>query len=140
MITKTSLQSVQAMLELAKLPNHRYEGACSIAKRIKAPQNYLGKLLQTLANHRLVHSRKGLGGGFCLAKKPKHINLFDIVDPIENISRKVGCFLGKTRCSEKDPCPAHNRWKAAQESYMNFLMETTLEDLREQQNLEKNEK
>ncbi|MCH8219341.1 MAG: hypothetical protein IH892_21510 [Planctomycetes bacterium] len=46
MLSKTSKSVVNALVELAKLPAGSYEGASSIAKRIGAPKNYLGKLLQ----------------------------------------------------------------------------------------------
>jgi len=117
------------MVELAKLPTDECEGAVSIAKRIMAPQNYLGKLLQNLANNGLVISQKGKGGGFRLAKDPKKITLYDIVEPLENISQWSNCALGLKKCSEITPCVVHNQWKCVKDTYIKFLKETKLSKL-----------
>jgi DNA-binding IscR family transcriptional regulator len=67
MIAKTGMHAVRAMVARARLPAGTYAW---VAQEIGAPQNYLGKLLQTLAHEGLVQSQKGLGGGFCLARGP----------------------------------------------------------------------
>lgn len=129
MITKTGLHAIRAMVVLARLPAGAYEGAARVAKEIDAPQNYLGKLLQTLSHDGLVKSQKGLGGGFRLAKAPREISLLDVVEPFEHISRWTGCVLGRPECSEVDPCVIHNKWKKVREAYLALLSGTTIADL-----------
>ncbi|MDP2653169.1 MAG: Rrf2 family transcriptional regulator [Candidatus Omnitrophota bacterium] len=129
MLSKTSLQVIKALAELARLPDDKWEGAASIAKKIRAPQNYLGKVLQGLCNEGLVESQKGFGGGFRLARPPQKISLYDIMEPIEGVSRWDGCFMGKKQCSDNAPCAVHSRWSSVRESYLAFLKATTLEDL-----------
>ena len=129
MLNKTSKQAINALVELAKLPKDECEGAVSIAKRIMAPQNYLGKLLQNLANNGLVVSQKGKGGGFRLARDPKKITLFDIVEPLENISQWSNCALGLKKCSEITPCAVHSEWKCVKDTYIKFLKKTNLSKL-----------
>jgi Rrf2 family protein len=94
-ISRTGLYAVRAIVALAKLPTGRFAGAASIARSVGAPQNYLGKLLKDLAREGLLESQKGLGGGFRLARDPKNITLFDVVEPIEQVSRWSGCILGR---------------------------------------------
>ena len=129
MLSKTGLHAVRALVALARLPDGLYAGAARIAQEIDAPQNYLGKLLKTLAEHGLVESQKGLGGGFRLLRDPKEISLLDVVDPIEHISRWSGCILGWPECSETDPCAIHNRWKAVRTTYIQMLKRTTIAEL-----------
>jgi Rrf2 family iron-sulfur cluster assembly transcriptional regulator len=129
MITKSGLHAVRAMVALARLPEGEHAGAARIAREIGAPQNYLGKLLQTLARAGLVHSQTGLGGGFRLAREPQRISLLDVVDPIEHISRWAGCILGHPECSETAPCAIHDRWKAVRDAYLKMLRRTTIADL-----------
>jgi Rrf2 family transcriptional regulator, iron-sulfur cluster assembly transcription factor len=128
-LSKTGLHAVRAMVALARLGDGAYAGAARIAQEIGAPQNYLGKLLQTLAGEGLVESQKGLGGGFRLARKPKDISLLDIAEPIEHISRWSGCILGWPECSEIDPCAIHTRWKTVRNSYLQMLKRTTIAEL-----------
>jgi Rrf2 family protein len=129
MFTKTGIHAVRALAELARLPEGQFAGAAAIARTIDAPPNYLSKLLQTLAQAGLVESQKGLGGGFRLARPPAQITLRDAVEPFEHIDRWTGCILGNSQCSEADPCPLHQQWKAARAPYLQFLEQTTLADV-----------
>ncbi len=129
MLTKTGLHAVKALAALAELPEDTYAGAAAIAREIGAPQNYLGKLLQSLSHEGLVLSQKGLNGGFRLARDPKTISLLDIVEPIEHVSRWSGCFLGNGTCSSTDPCSVHIRWAQVRDTYLQFLKEVTIADL-----------
>jgi Rrf2 family protein len=129
MISKTAVHAVRALVVLAGLPPGTYVGAGAIAKEAGAPQNYLGKLLQTLAREGLVVSQKGLGGGFRLARDIHAISLFDVVDPIDQLSRWSGCFLGQARCNSESPCSVHFNWAPLREAYLRLLKETTLADL-----------
>ncbi len=129
MLNKTTIQNIRALVELAQLPKEKCEGAKTIAKRIKAPQNYLAKLLQNLSFQGLVVSQKGRNGGFRLSKNPSEITLFDIAESTENVDRWKNCVFGLEKCCESSPCPLHNRWKNIRESYLEFLQATTLADL-----------
>ena len=132
MISKTSVQIIQALLELAKLPVGDSETVVSIARKIKAPQSYLAKVIQSLARQGLVVSQKGLNGGFRLAKKPSQISLYDVVSLLEDISRWEGCLMGKSVCSDKNACSAHKNWKVVRNTYVDFLKNTTIEELKEE--------
>ncbi len=129
MLSKTSKLVVNALVELAKLPPGSYEGASSIAKKIEAPKNYLGKLLQNLCARNIVSSQKGTGGGFRLSINPDKITLYEIVEPVENVAIWEKCALGLKECSETDPCPVHDDWKVIKEGYLSFLKTTTVADL-----------
>jgi Rrf2 family protein len=129
MLSKSGIHAVRALILLAELPTGVYAGAVSIAARIGAPRNYLGKILQALSREGLLTSQKGLGGGFRLARDPAAICLIDIVAPIEQIERWNGCILGRPTCSEENPCPIHDHWKRVKEAYLKLLRETTVADL-----------
>lgn len=129
MLSKTSTIVINAVVELARLPKGKRAGAVHIAKTIKAPRNYLGKLLKSLAQRGLLTSQKGLNGGFQLNKKPEKIKLYDIVEPIDNVSLWQGCALGMKKCEDKNPCAVHHKWKHVKSKYMDFLENTTIADL-----------
>lgn len=131
MLSKTALHAVKAVALLAELPPQAYAGAADLANEIKAPPNYLGKLLQSLATHGLLESQKGRGGGFRLARDPRKTTVFAVVEPIDRVSRWNGCFLGRRRCSDGHPCPVHERWGAVRDNYLEFLQSTTIADLAE---------
>lgn len=111
------------------MPDGTFLGAEALAARIEAPPNYLAKLLQLLARKGLVESRKGLGGGFRLARPPQAIRLFDVLDPIDHVTRWEGCFLGRSVCSEEDPCAVHRQWTSVRTAFATFITGTTIADL-----------
>jgi len=129
MLSKTSIQVINALVELARLPQGECAGAKAIAVKIKAPQNYLGKMLQSFAGRGLVISQKGCGGGFRLGKDPKKIKLYDVVEPVDNITIWSGCALGLKKCSSTAPCAVHFQWQTVKETYFNFLKQTSIADL-----------
>jgi len=129
MITRTGVHATLAMAYLSKLGPGVYAGAAQIAEDVGAPPNYLGKLLKQLAETGLLESQKGFGGGFRLAKPADRITLFDVLEPIEKVSKWNRCFLGRSRCSEKSPCSVHNRWSQIREDYLSFLKETTIAEV-----------
>lgn len=129
MISKTGVHAIRALSVLARLPQGAYAGAADIAEEIVAPPNYLGKLLKSLADHGLVESQKGKGGGFRLARSAVDISVAEALEPIEHVSRWNRCFLGRARCSNDAPCPVHDRWAKVRSVYVQFLKETTIADL-----------
>lgn len=129
MLSKTSTQVINALVELARLPEGECKGAKSIAKKIKAPQNYLGKMLQSLSYKKIVISKKGMGGGFRLARDPKKISLYEVVGLIDNVSLWSECTLGLKKCSDSAPCAIHHNWKNVRDCYYEFLKTTNIADL-----------
>ncbi len=129
MITRTGVHAINALTVLARLPEERCVGAVAVAAQIGAPPNYLGKLLQKLGGRGLVESRRGFGGGFRLARRAESIRLIDVIEPIEQISRWTGCFLGRPTCSDATPCAVHHRWARARDAYLDLLSRTTIADL-----------
>lgn len=129
MITKTALHAIRALACLAELPAGEYAGAAAVADRIGAPSNYLGKLLQQLARVGVVRSRKGAGGGFALARPPGTITLYEVVEPIDHVSRWSGCFLGRSACDADAPCAVHDQWATLREQYLRLLAETSIAEV-----------
>jgi Rrf2 family iron-sulfur cluster assembly transcriptional regulator len=129
MMSKSGVHALRALAALARLSDGGYAGASEVAATIGAPPNYLGKLLKTLSHEGLVESQKGKGGGFRLARDPATITLLDVMEPVARVNRWTGCFLGRTNCSDDNPCVLHGRWGKARDTYFQFLRETTVADL-----------
>lgn len=129
LINKSSLLAINALTVLAQLPPGECAGASSIAKKIDAPANYLGKILQSLASRGLIISQKGKGGGFRLERSPRKISLFDVITAIEDTAKWSKCFLGRKQCLDSSPCHVHDQWKHVKEMNIKFLENINLYDL-----------
>ena len=86
----------------------------TLATRANVPANYLAKVLQQLATAGLIQGRRGVGGGYKLARSAADINLLEIVRTIdkpeespvgERGSRDTGALhatLDRVRCMVTD--------------------------------------
>jgi len=131
MISQTSEYAVRACLELARRYREGPVRADDIAGELDVPRNYLSKILHALGQERIVRSTRGPGGGFELALEPEDVSLARIVELFEpELLREDGrCILGRGRCSDDVPCPAHARWSEAARGVRAFFRSTTVSDL-----------
>jgi Rrf2 family transcriptional regulator, cysteine metabolism repressor len=68
-----------------------------LAKVEAVPANFLAQILGELRNGKLVVSKRGVQGGFLLARPPEEITLYDIVRVIEgDLLELSGSHGGKT--------------------------------------------
>ncbi len=72
------------MLELAR-DTDRSLSTNAIADLYQMSAHHLAKVMQQLVRSGMVHSVRGVGGGHRLAREPKDITLFDIVDIFEGV-------------------------------------------------------
>ena len=54
-----------------------------IAERTALPQPYLEQILLSLKGAGIVRSKRGVGGGYMLSRKPEDIKLSDIVSAVD---------------------------------------------------------
>jgi Rrf2 family protein len=112
---------------------NRNEGAWilnkDIALKLGLPRHFLARVLRILKNERILESQRGQSGGFRLARPPKNVNLFEIIEPIDRLTRQKTCLLGHTYCTLETPCRLHNSWQRIMTDFVNLLKETTLAEL-----------
>jgi Rrf2 family protein len=100
-----------------------------LAEREGIPQHFLGKVFQTLVRAGILSSMRGPHGGFALARPASHITLYEIVQAIDGTAALDRCVIGLPRCSDRNPCPHHARWKPVRDQIKDYLRGTTLADL-----------
>lgn len=71
------------MLELAQQYGQRTTQSHDIATRQDIPEPYLNQLLTQLRKAGLIVSRRGPGGGHCLARPASEITLNELIDALE---------------------------------------------------------
>jgi len=102
-----------------------------IAEVVKVPQSYLSKVLQALVKGGLVHSTRGLKGGFVLVCGPDEISMLDIIDAVSPIRRIESCPLDVENHGS-ELCPLHRRLDEAmgmvQEAFSNTSLAEVLSD------------
>ena len=111
MLSNTSKYAIRAVIYLALYAGEEKKiGIKQISKELNIPTPFLGKILQTLAKHKLLSSTKGPHGGFGLGKKAEAISLIEIVDIIDGQDLFKKCMIRLEDCNEKEPCSAHKKY------------------------------
>jgi Rrf2 family protein len=128
-LNQTAEYALRAVLAIARAPDGQPVGAARVAAELGIPANYLSKTLHQLARAGILESIRGKLGGFRLARPGNRISLLDIVSEFDDIRGKRACLLGRTTCSDVQPCIAHHRWKAVADRQAAFFRETTVADL-----------
>ena len=75
--------AARALLSLALHGSDRPTSVKEIAERTHLPQPYLEQILLSVKGAGLVRSKRGVGGGYVLAREPEAITLADIVAAVE---------------------------------------------------------
>lgn len=96
-----------------------------IAAATKVPVSYLLKVLQSLSRAGLVRAKRGVRGGFVLARAASEISLLDVLSAIEPMRRIDRCPLG-VGAHAGALCPLHRRLDAATEQMERAFRETSL--------------
>jgi len=101
-----------------------------IARILDIPTTTLAKVIQSLARHGLVVSRKGPGGGVVLGRSSDSVTLLDVVEIIDGPALRTMCVLGVPGCSELSPhCPLHEQWRKIRGEILGVLGARSLKDL-----------
>lgn len=127
MISKTAEYALRAAVALAEA-----DGPVTItllASTTEVPEDYLAKVMLSLARSGVVTSQKGRGGGFRLAKPAAQLTALDVVNAVDPIRRITHCPLGKAE-HEPDLCPLHQALDQATASVEASLGSCVLESLK----------
>jgi Rrf2 family protein len=111
MISQTAEYALRAIVYLADQRDSPRTTA-QIAEATQVPAGYLAKVMQALSRCRLVHSQRGLNGGFTLTRDPAQLSMYEVVSAVDPIRRFSECPLGLPTHSG-DLCPLHRRLEEA---------------------------
>lgn len=128
-LSKSANYALRAALCLSESGGDRPVSVDEISERLDVPRNYLSKILHELARTDVLDSTRGPGGGFRLAVPADELVLSDIVRIFDEVPDETTCLLGRTACSDVDPCQAHDRWARVRTELIDFLDNTRLADL-----------
>jgi Rrf2 family iron-sulfur cluster assembly transcriptional regulator len=117
--------AARALLSLALHSSHRPTSVKEIAERTTLPQPYLEQILLAVKGAGLVRSKRGVGGGYVLAREPERITLAEIVSAVEGPQLPLE--------EHPDHCEGHcilqEVWVCVSEETRRYLEQVTLADL-----------
>lgn len=122
--TKTRY-GLRALLYLAK--KGRIVSLKEIAQKEKIPLPYLEKIFSLLKKAKIVKAKRGVKGGYLLAKPRGEIKLKEIIVALEGKKPTIACLNGSSCWREKE-CPARYFWKKLYSQLEELLEKTTIEE------------
>ena len=124
----------RALLSLALHPDRGPTSVRDIADRTGLPQPYLEQILLALKGAGLVRSKRGVGGGYVLAREPSEITLSQIVSAVDGpiVAGDFGEPHQNGACDHEGQCVLLSVWADVGQHMRRHLDSFTLADIAEQ--------
>jgi len=126
--TRRGEYGLTAMLYLSRPQTHDLSQIHEIARHCGLPEPFLGQILRLLVRAGLVQSKKGVGGGFVLARRPEEISFLEVLEALEGPVAVNRCQSPVDTCQQQGRCSMEFVWARAQDALVKVLRETMLSD------------
>jgi Rrf2 family protein len=126
--TRRGEYGLTAMLFLTRPHGGHLAQIHEIAEHCSLPEPFLGQILRLLVRAGLVQSKKGVGGGFTLARKPEEISFLEVLEALEGPVAVNRCQSPVEHCQKEGNCSMEFVWAKAQDALLKVFRETTLAD------------
>ncbi len=105
----------------------------AISEQQNIPKRFLEQILNDLKSAGVVESRRGVAGGYRLARRPEDITLAMVVRHIEGALAPVSCvserFYEKCTCPDESRCAIRSVMKEVREAVVRIMEKTTIAEL-----------
>ena len=132
-ITAQEEYGLRCLLQLARVPQGQLVTVKAIAAREGLSTAYVEKLLRFLARAGLVHSLRGIKGGYVLNRPASTVTLGEIVRALggmQTTEHLCHAYTGKQdACVHFSNCGIRSVWSGLTTHIQSFLDETTLASL-----------
>lgn len=135
MLTKKAKYGLKAMTHLAGVPPGATALVADIAAANQIPKKFLDAILGDLRNAGFVHSKKGKGGGYMLARAPSEISVGDLVRALDGPLAPIQCASKRLYrrcddCVDETHCAVRLVMLEARDAIAQVLDNTSLEAMR----------
>ena len=115
----------------------QYPGVATIhevARRHSIPVKYLEHILLALKKAGLLESRRGMRGGYMLARPPEQISIGEVLRVVDGQFSQSSCIEVDLQhpyaCPESDTCGLKQVWQDVQGAVEKILFDTTFDQVR----------
>jgi len=131
-LSATDVYAFQALGYLGMQPLERWVSGDEISEHTGIARPYLVRVLSALSSKGVLKSKKGIGGGYALARKPHLISLCEVVRAVDGPVAALSCISlnWHEACVEQDRCNARNKvWRKVRDALLEVLGEMSVMDL-----------
>lgn len=129
---RISTKGDYATRALQDLAMHYERGPVAVEKiagRQGLPVRYLEQLLLKLKRAGFLLSKRGVNGGYSLAKPPARITLGDILRAVDRSIEAIYCVERPQECAHGTDCVLRDVWSEVGRAVSAIVDHTTLQDL-----------
>lgn len=128
---KLSTRGKYGLYAMYYLAEHKDEGPQSLQSisSTGVPKQYLEQLLGNLRRAGLIHSVRGVQGGYQIARPPGEITILDVIDAMEGPLELSECMTDEGRCDRSCQCPVRRVWQKLTDSINRELADVTLDEM-----------
>ncbi len=105
----------------------------TISRQQNIPKRFLEQILNDLKSAGFVQSKRGVAGGYRLARPPEEITLAAVVRHIEGPLAPVGCvsrhFYKKCSCPDESRCAIRSVMKEIRDAVVEIAERVTIAEL-----------
>ncbi len=105
----------------------------NISQQQNIPKRFLEQILNDLKSAGVVASKRGVAGGYRLARAPEEITLAAVIRHIEGALAPVSCvserFYEKCSCPDEARCAIRSVMKEARDAVVKIVERLTVADL-----------
>jgi Rrf2 family protein len=139
MLSKKCKYAIHALLYLAeryqKGPVHIQE----ISDEQHIPKKFLEAILLELRNAKILHSKKGKGGGYYLYKSPDEVNMIDVIRLLDGAIAMLPCvslhyYEPCDECKNEAACGIRDAFIQVRDQTLGILEKSTLAEMLKRQN------
>lgn len=129
MFTKKTSYGIRGLVNLARKNPGKSVLVKSVSMEEQIPRSFLNKIFQKLKRAGILESKRGVGGGFQLARSPKRITLKEIIEVLEGKFVLSRSFIRKTDNSDQLDEVTMSVFDKARSKLEKLFEGTTLYDL-----------
>jgi Rrf2 family protein len=120
---------LRAILQIADCYGDEPVPISAISESQEISGKYLEQVVGTLRKSGLITSRKGVRGGYMLARAPEDITLWEIITALDSHTSLVDCVVEPGICDRSGDCLTRSIWKLLSIRMEEFWSSFKLSDL-----------
>jgi len=134
MLSKKCKYAIHALVYLAERQQEGPVHISEIAEKRNIPRKFLEAILLELRNAKILHSKKGKGGGYYLSKKPSEVSLMEIIRLMNGAIALLPCvsinyYERCEECKSEKNCGIRDTFLKVRDESLTILGGSTLDKI-----------
>ncbi|CAN5605436.1 Rrf2 family transcriptional regulator [soil metagenome] len=131
MLSKKCKYAIHALVYLAERYQQGPVHIQDIAEAQHIPKKFLEAILLEMRNAKILHSKKGKGGGYYLYKKPEDVNMVEIIRLMDGAISLLPCvslnyYEPCEECRNEVTCGIRDAFTGVRDESLKILSRSTL--------------